>query len=103
MDKTRGREKDVCGLEGGARFSANKFTAARSYEIDFIARVGILRIVATRCVDLNKQCSVLKDSGESWAIGAGEALKGVRNRQFCTRGIHGDLPRLILAKAAMVP
>ena len=71
----RGREQDIRWSKLPAVVAANVLTGASGHEINFVARVRLLRIDAARRVDLDQQTAMLENGGKALSFRSGQTLE----------------------------
>jgi len=70
-----GGEENVGWSKLLAAFAADVFTRAGRNKINFVTRVWLLRIDTARCIDLNQQTPMLKNSCKALAFWSGQMLE----------------------------
>src|SRR5262249_51358744 len=73
VDLTGGSKYDVPRPELEPQVAVDALTAAAKYDVDLLARVGLLGVFASRREDLHREAPVLEEFGKRLAAGRGES------------------------------
>ena len=82
-------EQEVAGAERDARTVAHERARAGGDDVDLVAGVRRLPVVAARGVELDVECAVAEDGGEARAAGAGDGAEPVADGDVPVGGGHG--------------
>jgi hypothetical protein len=98
MEHTSLCKQDIPALEDGILLPSKK-TASAAYDyIHFVTSMWLLWVLPAGSVDLDAECSVLKQLGESLAAWSGQALQAIVHSEV---SLHDWPPRPLLPNQAV--